>query len=105
MFAFWSILGSIMILLGIFNGKLLRMLGLKPLSEIFSTPSLKRSSQQIEQIGRWLLIVLGSGFLVQGLHGVLPGVLYSLISPALAGLSFLLLLAMFGIAIVQWKAK
>ena len=101
MFAIWLILGSLMILLGIFNKRVLSILGLKPLSEVFSTPSLKRSSRQIEKIGRWLVIVLGFAFVVQGLHGALPAGLDSTISFALVGLSVLLLLAMFGIAMLN----
>jgi hypothetical protein len=105
MFAIWLILGSLMILLGIFNKRMLNLLGLKPLSEIYSSPSLKRSSRQIEIIGRWLVIVLGIAFLVQGLHGALPAAWGSMTSSALVGLSVLLLLTMFGIAMLNWKAR
>ena len=105
MFPFWIIVGSMVILLGIFNQKMLRILGLKPLSEVFTTPNIKRSSKTIERIGRWLVITLGLCFLVQGLGAAIPQDLGYKISSALLGLSALLLFAIFGIAIVNWKAK
>lgn len=105
MFPFWIIVGSLVILLGIFNAQMLRLLGLKPLSEVFTTPNIKRSSRTIEQIGRWLVITLGLSFLVQGLGAAIPYDVGYKISSVLLGLSTLLLLAMFSIAIVNWKAK
>ena len=94
-----------MILAGIFNRQMLRMLGFKPVSEIITTPNLKYSSRTIEHIGRWLLITLGVSFLVLGLDGALPNNLSHIISFLLLGLSGLMLLAIVGISIANWKAK
>jgi hypothetical protein len=105
MFPFWLILGSIITLLGIFIRQVLRWLGLKPPSEVFTTPSLKRSSKMIEQTGRWLTIILGLSFFVQGLGEALPGDAGSLLTSVLLGLAGFLLLAMFGIALVNWRVK
>lgn len=105
MHPFWLIIGSVVILMGIFNKPLLYLLGLKPLSEVFTTPNLKHSSRTIERIGRWLVIVLGASFIVQGAGARLPESIGNPLSLALVGLSVLLLLAMFGVAIVNWKAK
>lgn len=105
MFPVWIIVGSLVILMGLFNRQMLRLLRLKPLSEVFTTPNLKHSSRLIEQIGRWLVIILGVSFLVQGLGAVLPDGLGYRISSVLVGLSALLLLAIFGIAIVNWRAR
>ena len=105
MFPIWLIIGSLAIVLGIFNKKVLRFLGLRPMSEVFTTPSLKQSSRVIEQIGRWLVIALGVSFLVQGLGTALPDELGNWISSVLLGLSTLLLLAMFGIAIANWRGR
>jgi hypothetical protein len=105
MFPIWLIIGSLAILTGFFNKQMLRLLGLKPMSEVFTTPNLKHSSRLIEQVGRWLTITLGVSFLVQGLGEVLPDDVAYKISSVLLGLSALLLLAMFGIAIMNWKAK
>ena len=54
MFALWLILGAVMILMGIFNRQMLRLLGFRPASDIMISPNLKRSSKIVEQIGRWL---------------------------------------------------
>jgi hypothetical protein len=105
MFPFWLILGTLVILLGLFNKQLLRLLRLKPMSEVFTTSNLKQSSKLIERIGRWLVITLGVSFLVQGLGTALSDDISYLISSVLLGLSALLLVAIFGIAIANWKAR
>ena len=105
MFPFWLIFGIVIILMGIFNRQMLRLFGSKPMSEVFTTPNLKHSSRIIEQIGRWLVITLGVSFLVQGLGGTLPNDISYKISFSLFGLSGLMLLAIIGITIANWKAK
>ena len=105
MFPFWLFLGIVTILVGIFNRQMLRLLGLKPMSEVLTTPNLKHSSRIIEQIGRWLVITLGVSFLVLGLGGVLPNDISRKISFSLLGLSGLMLLAIIGITVANWKAK
>jgi len=105
MFPFWLIFGIVTILIGIFNRQILQLLGFKPMSEVLTTPNLKYSARIIEQVGQWLVIILGVGFLVQGLGGMLPGNLGYQISLSLLGLSALLLLTIIGITIANWKAK
>jgi len=105
MFPFWLIIGIVTILLGIFNRQILRLLGLKPTSEVFTTPNLKHSSRIIEQIGRWIVISLGVSFLVQGLGGALPDDISYKISFSLLGLSGLMILAIIGITLANWKAR
>ena len=105
MFPFWLILGIVTILMGIFNRQLLQLLGYKPMSEVFTVANLKHSSRIIEQLSQWLLIILGIGFLVQGLGGTLSRDIVSKISFSLFGLSALILLAIIGITIANWKAK
>ena len=105
MFPLWLILGAFMLLVGIFNRQMLRLLGFKPVSEVITSANLKRSSKAIEQIGRWLVITLGVSFLVLGLGEILPDDLSHLISYLLLGLSGLMLLAIFGISIANWRAK
>jgi len=51
------------------------------------------------------MITLGISFIVQGLGTVLPGDAGYAITLVLLGLAALMLLAMFGIAIANWKAK
>ena len=105
MFPFWLIIGSVIILSGIFNRQLLRLLGLKPMSEVFTTPNLKYSSKISEKIGRWIVIVLGANFLVQGLGKALPNDISNIISFLLLGLSGLMLLVILGITVANWKAR
>ena len=105
MFPFWLIIGIVTILLGIFNRQMLRLLGFQPMSEVFTTPNLKRSSRIIEQIGRWIVITLGASFLVPGLGKVLSNDMTYKISFSLLGLCGLMLLAIIGITIANWKAK
>ena len=105
MFPFWLILGMVTILMGIFNRQMLRLVGFKPMSEVIATPNLKRSSRTTEQIGRWLVITLGVSFLVLGLGEALPNDMSNKISFSLLGLSGLMILAIIGITIANWKAK
>lgn len=105
MFPIWLILGIVMILMGILNRQMLRLLGIKPVSEVITTANLKRSSNTIEQIRRWLVVTLGVSFLVLGLGEMLPNNLSRNLSFFLLGLSGLMLLAIFGITLANWRAK
>jgi hypothetical protein len=105
MFPFWLIVGTVTILLGIFNRQISRLLGLKPMSELLTIANLKHSSRMIEQMGQWLVITLGVSFFVQGLGETLPNKISNRISFSLLGLSGLLFLAIIGITIANWKAK
>jgi hypothetical protein len=105
MFPFWIVLGAVTILVGIFNRQALQRLGIRPISEVMITPNLKHSTRLIEQIGRWLLITLGTSFLVLGLGEALPTELSQTISFSLLGLSGLMLLAMVAITLANWKAR
>lgn len=105
MYIFWLILGTVSILMGIFNRQMLRSLGFKPMSEAFTIPNLKYSSKIIEQIGRWVVVILGVSFLVLGLEGALPNGLSRIISFSLLGLIGLMILAIFAITIANWKTK
>jgi hypothetical protein len=105
MFPLWLIMGSVIILVGIFNRPISRFLGFKSMSEVLTIPNLRRSSRIVEQIGQWLVITLGASFLVLGLGGALPSDISHKISFSLLGLSGLMLLAILGITIVNWKAK
>jgi len=102
---FWLILGTVIILMGIFNRQLFRLLELKPMSEVIITPNIKHSSRKIEQIARWLGITLGVSFLVLGLGGVLPKDISYKVSFSLLGLSGLMLISIIGITLANWKAK
>ena len=105
MLVIWLILGAIMILMGIFNRQMQRLLGIKNASEMMVSPNLKRSSMNVEQIGRWLVITLGVNFMVLGLGEALPARISRVISVFLLGLSALMLLVMIAITLANWKAR
>lgn len=105
MFPFWIILGTVALLAGIFHRQILRLLGIRLMSEMMTTSSLKHSTQTIEQLGRWLLTTLGIGFLILGLGNVLPNELSYRISIWLLRLSGLMLFAMIGLTLANWRAR
>jgi hypothetical protein len=105
MFPIWLFLGGVLLVMGLFNKQMLRWMGLKPMSEVFTTPSLRSSSRQVEQIGKWLVVALGMAFLVHGLGSTLPGRVASAVSSLFVDASALLLVAMFVIAIANWKTR
>ncbi len=105
MLPFWLIFGIVTILIGIFDRQMLRLLGFKPMSEVLTTLNLKHSSRITEQIGQWLVIILGVSFLGLGLGGALPNDISHKISFSLLGLSGLMLLVIIGITIINWKAR
>lgn len=105
MFPIWIILGVFLILCGIFNRGLRRFLGIRPMSEMFTVPELEQSSRTIEKLGRWIAITLGISFLILGLSRALPHEIRSMISFLLLGLVGLMILAMIGLTIANWKVK
>jgi hypothetical protein len=105
MFPIWLLLGIVMVLTGVFNKQIGRFLGIRSMSEVFVIPNLKRSSQIVEKMGKWLTIVLGTSFLAYGLGTLLPQDISYKISFFLLGLSGLMILAILGITIANWRAK
>ena len=103
---FFSFIGVLLVLLALLNKQLLRWIGIKPMSEVFTTPNFQRSAKITEKLGRLLFVLLGAGFLVQGVGTLFlsSGVTYT-VSITLLGLSGLIILAMFGVVLANWKAK
>jgi hypothetical protein len=102
---FPTLLGVLCILLALLNRQLLRWIGLKPLSEVFTTPRFQRSARIIEKLGRLFLMIFGIGLLFQGVGpSLLPGGVAYLISIVVLGLSALILLAMIGVILANRKA-
>jgi hypothetical protein len=99
-------IGGLAILLALLNKQLLRFIGLKPSSEVFTSPRFQRSAKITEKLGRLFLVVFGVGFLVQGVGPlVLPNEATLAVAIATVGLSGLIVLAMFGVVLANWKAK
>ncbi len=105
MFAIWLILGLLLILSGLFNRQFLSLLGLKPMSALFTHPRLAQSTRIVERIGQALVITLGISFLIQGLDGALPYELSSIISIGFLGVMGLMIFTIIGITIAYRKTK
>jgi len=99
-------MGSLAILLALLNRQLLRFIGLKPLSEVFTTPRFQRSAKITEILGRLFLLVFGLGFLVQGVgpRFLSSEAIYT-ISIIILGISGLIIIALFGVVLANWKAR
>jgi hypothetical protein len=102
----YSLIGVLIILAALLNKQLLRWIGIKSMSEVFTNPKFQRSARITEKLGRLYLVVFGIGFLVQGLgtQFLSSDVTYT-ISITILGLSCLRRLAMFGVVLANWKAK
>jgi hypothetical protein len=102
----FSFIGVLLILLAILNKPLLLWMGIKPRSEVFTNPNFQRSAKVTEKLGQWVLILLGAGFLVQGLgNQFLSGKGTYIVTITLLGLSGLLILAGVGMVLANWKTK
>lgn len=99
-------IGSLAILFALLNRQLLRFIGLKPLSEVFTTPRFQRSAKITEKLGRLFLLVFGVGSLIQGAgtQFLSSEVTYT-VSITILGLLGLIILAMFGVVLANWKAN
>lgn len=99
------LIGAVAIVLALLDKQLLSLLGLKPLSEVFTSPRFQKSAKITEKLGRVFLVVFGIGFLAQGVgHLFLPSEVSSVISLVILGLSVLIVLVVIGIHLVYWKA-
>ena len=99
-------IGSLAILFALLNRQLLRFIGLKPLSEVFTTPRFQRSAKITEKLGRLFLLVFGVGSLVQGVGPLfLPNKAILGVAIATVGLIVLILLAMFGVVLAKLESQ
>lgn len=105
MFPIWFILGIVIILFGIFNRQIMERFGLKPNSEVFTTPSRTHIAKIIEQIAQWLVIILGVSFLVLGFGEALPADISQKMLFGLLSLAGVMLVAIIGITVANWKAR
>jgi hypothetical protein len=103
---FFSFIGFLFILGALLNKQLLRWMGIKPRSEVFTIPNFQRSAKITEKLGRLLFMVLGIGFLVQGVGTqFLSSEVTYIVSIILSGLLGLIILAVFIVVLANWKAK
>jgi hypothetical protein len=98
------IMGVLAILLALLDRRLMRFIGLKHRSESFTNPRFKRSSRITENLGRLFLLVIGAGFLVQGVGPLfLPGEVTRVVTTVSMVLSGLIVLVVVGVNLVHWK--
>ena len=103
---FLSIIGFLIILLGVFNQQLLRLIKMKPMSEVFTNPKFQRSAKITGILGQLFLVVFGISFLVQGVGAqFLSSQATYVVSLIVLGTSGLIILAMFIVVLANWKAK
>jgi hypothetical protein len=103
---FLSSIGFLIILLALLNKQLLRWMGIKPMSEVFTNPKFQHSAKITEILGRLFLVVFGVSFLVQGIGTrFLSRETTYMVSITVAGLSGLIVLAMFIVVLANWRAK
>ena len=101
-----SSIGILFILLALLNKQLLRWIGIKPMSEVFTNPNFQRSARITEKLGRLFLVVFGIGYIVQGVGPqFLSSEVTYIVSITVSGLSGLIILAMFIVVLANWKAK
>ena len=99
------LMGSLAILLALFNRQLLRFIKIKPLSEVFTNPRFQRSAKITEKLAQLFLVVFGISSLVQGIGPLfLSSETTYIISITILGLSGLIILAMFIVVFANWKA-
>jgi hypothetical protein len=103
---FLSIIGFLIILVALFNRQLLRLVKIRPMSEIFTNPKFQRSAKITERLGQLFLLIFGLSFLVQGIGTqFLSSQATYTVSVIFVGASGLLILAMFIVVLANWKAR
>ncbi len=101
-----TVLGLFFLLLAVLQQRLLRRIGLKPLSEVFTNPGFQRSARLTETLGRLFLGALGGASLIQAAGTqFLSNPAVEIASVVLAGLAGAILLGVFGVVLYYWKAK
>ncbi len=102
---FPTVFGGLVILVALMEKYIMRLLGLTPRSEIFTTPRFQYSARITEKLARVFLFLFGLGFLVQGVgYRLFSEQFADAISLAALGLSGLVVLVIFGVVLFHWKA-
>ena len=102
---FFVLLGICMIGTGLFSPQLNRWMGLPERSSVFTNPRFQRSARTVEIAGRIIEILLGVGFLIQGVGDkILTGESVFVVSLLAAGLAGIGTLIMFGVVVANWRA-
>ena len=102
----FSSIGFLIILLALLNKRLLRLIKIRPMSEVFTNPKFQRSAKITEKLGQLFLVVFGISFLVQGVGAqFLSSEVTYTASVTILGASGLIILAMFIVVLANWSTK
>lgn len=102
----FSSIGILIILLALLNKRLLRLIKIRPMSEVFTNPKFQRSAKITEKLGQLFLVVFGISFLVQGVGAqFLSSEVTYTVSVTILGASGLIILAMFIVVLANWSTK
>jgi len=94
-----------MIGIGLLGPRFNRWVGLRERSSVFTQPRFQRSARTTEFVARIIEILLGIGFLMQGVgRKFLGSEITSTVSFLALGLAGVGILVMFGVAIANWRA-
>jgi hypothetical protein len=99
-------IGIFAIVLTIMSKQLLRLVGLKPMSEVLTNPRFQKSAEVTEKLGRVFLILFGISFIVEGLGPRFLPVEVSSVAPlVILGFCLLIVMAVIVVNLVHWKAE
>jgi hypothetical protein len=102
----FSFIGILIILLALLTQKLQPGLGIKSRSEVFTIPGFRRSASTIKRLGQWLCVIIGVGFLIQGIGTLLlPNAGTDAILMILTGFAGVIVLILFGVVLAYWKIR
>jgi len=100
------LIGLLAVLLAIFYESLLRLMGLRPMRELFTIPRFQRSAHINARFARLFLFFFGIGFILQGVGPLLfSATVIETISLWLLGISILLVLGMAGVTLFFWRGS
>jgi membrane associated rhomboid family serine protease len=102
---FFVLLGLLMIGIGLLSPQLNRWVGMRERSSVFTEPRFQRTARTTEKVSRIVGILLGVGFLMQGVGSrFLTSEVASTVSLVALGLAGLGILIMFGVVMANWRA-
>jgi hypothetical protein len=102
----FTVAGGLLILLGLFNRQFTRFIGLRPQSELFTTPRFKRSARITERLGSLFLVIMGIFFLNEGIGPQILSIQISYyISLVVLAFCVITLLAVLVVNLAHWNNR
>jgi len=99
------LLGVVMIGIGLLSPQLKRWVGLRERSSVFTEPRFQRTARTTEFVVRIVEVLVGVGFLMQGVgNRFLASEITSTVSFLALGLAGVGIVVMFGVVVANWRA-